>query len=112
MPVFDFECSQCQKKFSELIFGQEKIICPHCGAKNPRQLFSGLHTISDATRLETHAADLPTMAQWEKARRTKPTDTERSQSVRRKKQSAEKIKRLSMRDLKPRAAISQARHSR
>jgi putative FmdB family regulatory protein len=103
MPVFDFECGQCRKKFSELVFGREKISCPKCGAENPRQLFSGFHTISDATRLETHATDLPTMAQWAEARRTKPA---------KKSKPEKKTKRLSMRDLKPRAAISQARHSR
>ncbi|GBR74132.1 hypothetical protein NO1_1361 [Candidatus Termititenax aidoneus] len=111
MPVFDFACGQCRKKFSELIFGSEKISCPYCGAKNPRKLFSGLHTISDATRLEAQAADLPTLEQWEKARRTKSDDSSTARGSR-KKQPREKTKRLSMRDLKPRAAISQARHSR
>jgi putative FmdB family regulatory protein len=111
MPVFDFACGQCQKKFSELVWGAEKISCPYCGAANPRQLFSGFHTISDTTRLETHAADLPTMTQWAKARRTAPADTA-NRGTRRKKQVGEKTRRLSMRDLKPRAAISQARHSR
>ena len=104
MPVFDFVCVQCQKKFTELVWGAEKISCPRCGAKNPRQLFSGLHIISDATRLETNAADLPTMAQWEKARRTVPADTA-NLGGRRKKLLGEKTKRLSLRDLKPRAAI-------
>jgi putative FmdB family regulatory protein len=111
MPVFDFACGQCQEKFSELVWGAEKISCPRCGAQNPRKLFSGLHTISDATRLETHAADLPTMAQWEKARRTAPRDAA-NRGARRKRQAGEKTRRLSMRDLKPRAAISPARHSR
>jgi putative FmdB family regulatory protein len=104
MPVFDFACGQCQKKFSELVFGNEEITCPRCGAENPRKLFSGFHTISDATRLEAHAADLPTLEQWEKARRTKSADNSTSRGNR-KRQSSEKIKRLSMRDLKPRAAV-------
>jgi putative FmdB family regulatory protein len=101
MPVFDFECGRCREKFSELVFGREKISCPRCGAANPRQLFSGFHTISDATRLETGAADLPTMAQWDKARRTvSPTANGRNK----KKPDGEKTKRLSMRDIKPRPA--------
>ncbi|MDR1453834.1 MAG: hypothetical protein LBJ25_07675 [Candidatus Margulisbacteria bacterium] len=106
MPVFDFVCVKCQKKFSELVWGAEKINCPRCGADFPRRLFSGFHTISDATRLETHAADLPTMAQWEKARRAGVSP---APGIR--KQKREKTNRLTMRDLKPRAAISQARHS-
>ena len=108
MPVFDFVCVQCQKKFTELVWGAEKISCPRCGAKNPRQLFSGLHIISDATRLETNAADLPTMAQWEKARRTAPVDAAKRGGRRGRPQ--DKAKRLSLKDLKPRPAVQRKTH--
>ena len=104
MPVFDFECGKCRKKFFELIFGAEKIACPKCGAVNPRKLFSGFHTISDATRFETQAADLPSMEQWEKARHSK-SDTSAARAVKNKNKKREKVKRLSMKDLKPRAGV-------
>ena len=110
MPVFDFECNKCRKKFSELVFGQEKIVCPKCGAAEPRKLFSGFHTISDATRFETQAADLPSMEQWEKAKRQ--ADTSTTLNVRRKNKKREKAKRLSMKDLKPKAGVFRASRSR
>ncbi len=108
MPVFDFECRNCRQKFSELISGAEQVLCPHCGAAEPRKLFSGFHTISDATRWETGAADLPSMTQWEKARRVNTAETEQLRKARRNKKR-EKVKRLSMKDLKPRAAVHKRR---
>jgi putative FmdB family regulatory protein len=68
MPVFDFECTTCRTIFSELIFGDENIVCPNCGAANVKKLFSPFYTISSATRFETHDRDLPNMDAWRKAK--------------------------------------------
>ncbi|MDR2430834.1 MAG: zinc ribbon domain-containing protein [Candidatus Margulisbacteria bacterium] len=94
MPVFDFECRICKKVFAELVRGAEKIICPRCGSADLKKLFSGFYTVSDATRLETRAKDLPSMEQWTKARAQKPISGKKR----------EKARRLKMRELKPRAA--------
>ncbi|MDR1997750.1 MAG: zinc ribbon domain-containing protein [Candidatus Margulisbacteria bacterium] len=72
MPVFDFACQNCRQNFSELVCGAEQIVCPVCGSAQIRKLFSGFYTISAATRFETNAPDLPSMTQWEKARKGKP----------------------------------------
>ena len=33
MPLLDFQCSQCEKKFDELVYSSEmdKVKCPECG---------------------------------------------------------------------------------
>jgi len=101
MPVFDFECGQCKKQFTELVLGTETIACPHCDSTKLKKLFSPFYTVSDATRYETGAKDLPSMEQWAKAKRKKP-DTGRSKK-------REKAKRLTMQDLRPRAAVHKKR---
>jgi putative FmdB family regulatory protein len=68
MPVFDFHCEQCQKDFSELLFGNEAILCPHCGGKNVKKIFSPFYTVSESTRFEANAKDLPSMETWRKAK--------------------------------------------
>jgi len=97
MPVFDFVCLNCTEKFTELILGSEKIYCPKCNSTNLKKLFSGFNIISEATRLETGAKDLPSMEQWAHAKAKKPTLA--------KKKNRKKVQRLKMKDLKPRAAV-------
>ena len=40
MPMFDFLCPKCQHKFEELVFGDEKAVCPQCGEKDIERLVS------------------------------------------------------------------------
>lgn len=40
MPLFDFQCPKCQHKFEELVFGDEKAVCPKCGEKDIERLVS------------------------------------------------------------------------
>lgn len=68
MPVFDFECTNCKNIFSDLIFGSEEVCCPKCGSPKIKKLISGFYTVSDSTRFEANAKDLPSMAQWKKAK--------------------------------------------
>jgi len=102
MPVFDFECGQCKKKFTELALGAEIIVCPHCNSAKLKKLFSPFYTVSDATRYETGAKDLPSMEQWARAKQKRPADT---RGVRHKKKTGEKVQRLKTKNLKPRAAV-------
>jgi len=99
MPVFDFVCLGCSEKFTELIIGSEKIHCPKCKRTKLKKLFSGFNFISEATRLETNAKDLPSMEQWARAKAKKPAEKPNRNKKR------EKAKRMSMKDLKPRAAV-------
>jgi len=42
MPIFEFECSDCNLPFEELIFGNkmEDVTCPTCGGKQVRKKMS------------------------------------------------------------------------
>lgn len=102
MPVFDFICLSCQEEFTELILGGEEIRCPHCGKTKLKKLISGFNTISEATHYETNAKDLPSMEQWAK---TKHTLRQAQGTKSTKKKTREKVQRLKMKDLKPRAAV-------
>lgn len=68
MPFFDFECTNCKNIFSELVFGSETISCPKCSSVKLKKLLSGFYTVSDSTRFESHAKDLPSMEQWAKTK--------------------------------------------
>lgn len=43
MPLLDFQCNTCGKKFDELIFStnRDKIKCPSCGDKDLKQIYEG-----------------------------------------------------------------------
>lgn len=58
MPIYEFECSQCQNRFDELVsvsVNVHDIVCPKCGANSPRKLMSafgfssGGKTVSSAS---------------------------------------------------------------
>lgn len=43
MPIYEFQCLQCKKKFSELIgvvYKEDEISCPKCGGKKLKKLIS------------------------------------------------------------------------
>ncbi len=40
MPMFDFLCPKCQHQFEELVFGDEKAVCPNCGEKEIERMVS------------------------------------------------------------------------
>ncbi len=70
MPVFDFLCQDCQQRFSELVKGSEEINCPYCQSKLTEKLFSGFNKISDDTKFETQANDLPSLQDLQRFKRT------------------------------------------
>jgi putative FmdB family regulatory protein len=50
MPLYEYECSKCQHKFSEIILekGEEKKLrCPKCKSKKWERLFSSFAVVSD-----------------------------------------------------------------
>lgn len=40
MPMFDFQCPKCNHRFEELVYGDEKAVCPQCGEKDIERLVS------------------------------------------------------------------------
>lgn len=35
MPIYEYKCEKCDNEFELILFGNEEVICPSCGAKNP-----------------------------------------------------------------------------
>ncbi len=46
MPIFDFACKQCGKKFDLMISNTQKnqVKCPECGSAEVKQLLSAFNT--------------------------------------------------------------------
>jgi putative FmdB family regulatory protein len=42
MPIYEYKCQDCQKKFEVLHrAGEEKeVVCPYCGSKNAKRVMS------------------------------------------------------------------------
>jgi putative FmdB family regulatory protein len=40
MPIYEYKCGACGRKFEKLVRGKEKVTCPSCGAGKPQKLFS------------------------------------------------------------------------
>ncbi|HEX3034477.1 MAG TPA: FmdB family zinc ribbon protein [Thermodesulfobacteriota bacterium] len=50
MPLYEYECSKCQHKFTEIILEKEeekKLRCPKCKSKKWERLFSSFAVVSD-----------------------------------------------------------------
>lgn len=40
MPIFEYRCLKCKKKFEKLILKDEKVECPECGSEDVKKLIS------------------------------------------------------------------------
>ncbi|MCR4427403.1 MAG: zinc ribbon domain-containing protein [Firmicutes bacterium] len=40
MPIFEFRCKKCGRKFEELVCGPSSVACPDCGGSDVEKLFS------------------------------------------------------------------------
>jgi putative FmdB family regulatory protein len=43
MPIFEFRCNQCHKRFEQIVFlradmSSDALVCPHCGATDATRL--------------------------------------------------------------------------
>ena len=48
MPIYEFKCSDCKKIFeiNKERDGDDNIICPYCGSKNVKRIFSATNFIN------------------------------------------------------------------
>lgn len=40
MPLFEYQCQQCEQQFETLVRGGEPVECPQCGSRKLEKLFS------------------------------------------------------------------------
>ena len=40
MPIYEFECSDCNEQYEHLQRADEKPVCPKCGSKSSEKVFS------------------------------------------------------------------------
>lgn len=40
MPIYEYLCKDCDKEFEELVFGEQKVSCPHCRSQKTNKLMS------------------------------------------------------------------------
>lgn len=57
MPIYDYKCRACGKKFDALVKLGETPDCPSCGDKDPERLFSVPTAVSTETSRRTALAD-------------------------------------------------------
>lgn len=50
MPIYEYQCEECNSCFERLVFGSEadEVACPDCGARKARRLMSCVSFIGDA----------------------------------------------------------------
>jgi putative FmdB family regulatory protein len=53
MPLFEFLCKKCNKKFEILILGEENIECPRCGDSAVVRQFSNFVSASSSSTCTT-----------------------------------------------------------
>jgi putative FmdB family regulatory protein len=40
MPIYEYRCNECNNTFEKLVFGQDEVLCPNCGAGVERLMSS------------------------------------------------------------------------
>ncbi len=52
MPIYEYRCERCQKRFERMVSFSEAnapVLCPHCGTGEARKLFSTFATVERTT---------------------------------------------------------------
>ncbi len=48
MPIYEYRCNSCGKKFSQLVLTpsqQQEVKCPHCGSADVKRLLSAFGSL-------------------------------------------------------------------
>jgi putative FmdB family regulatory protein len=75
VPIYEFECQSCGRRFEELVAPDARPPCPECGAPDPRRLLS---QIFPTARMNQSPGD----AQRRTARRLGERERRREEKVR------------------------------
>ena len=57
MPIFEYHCSKCDKNFEMLVFGSDKVSCPHCKGEKVKKLLSAVSYKSDSGFSSSQGSD-------------------------------------------------------
>jgi len=53
MPIYEYVCNTCGKRFSLIVLTQEDrkgVKCPHCGSENVKRLFSPFGSLGTSSK--------------------------------------------------------------
>ena len=59
MPVYEFNCKECQHDFEELVLGSEMVSCPNCQSQKLEKLVSAF-AVGDARSFGAESMPMPT----------------------------------------------------
>ncbi|MGE5399542.1 MAG: FmdB family zinc ribbon protein [Ignavibacteriales bacterium] len=63
MPIFEYRCNECNKKFEILHKSsthQEEVVCPECNSKNNKKLLSSFSASVQGSSTASYAGDCST----------------------------------------------------
>ncbi len=62
MPLYEFFCEDCQKKFELLVSlnHQEKIVCPYCSSERVKRLISSFGIGGGSSRIKSSSGSCST----------------------------------------------------
>jgi len=63
MPIYEYKCRKCKKRFEELVKIGETPACPRCHDPNPERLFSMTAAVSTSTTRERRKPSSPASRQ-------------------------------------------------
>ena len=66
MPIFEFECIDCNNKFEKIAKVQEKICCPQCNSNNLKKLISTFGTMSNDSKCNWDDPNLPNKQEFQR----------------------------------------------
>jgi len=80
MPTYSYYCNDCSINFDYLVLGQNDIPhCPQCSGNNLKKKPTTFGTISDDTRFDTGASDLPGMNEFHSKKDKPPKKLDRNE---------------------------------
>jgi len=59
MPIYEYECEKCNRRFEHLLKGSRDSpsVCPHCGAKKVKKVFSSFSVATGGMKDHSTPAD-------------------------------------------------------